>query len=373
MNKFYAAYPVWCDDDGGWHEGAAYWAGYMGKIVWWLQAAQSALQIDGLKKPFFAQVGDFPLYVAPPGSPNMGFGDLVLPHPLRGRGRRSWNTSSAPSASRPGSSHAGYWRWWTEQWQMNRAAGIAGFLYQANLPDLPEARPPTDLPPSKVFRGIGVASLHTTLTNSAEDVHLLFKSSPFGSQSHGHNPQNSFQLNAYGEALLTTCVYRDYYGSKFHYQWCHSTRAHNAVLVDGQGQRSHSASSTGSILDFELVARYGLRRRQRRRGLRRPARAVSAMRRLRQARPHRDLRRPGGHERGDLPVHAARAGAFVVDEAAARARIEQPKAGATVQYLSPVPLSFRQWDGYEPKPEREFPNQWHLEAGSGSGAGKSRC
>ena len=22
VNKFYAAYPVWCDDDGGWHEGA---------------------------------------------------------------------------------------------------------------------------------------------------------------------------------------------------------------------------------------------------------------------------------------------------------------------------------------------------------------
>lgn len=61
VNKFYAAYPVWCDDDGGWHEGAAYWAGYMSKIVWWLQAAQSALRIDGLKKPFFARVGDFPL------------------------------------------------------------------------------------------------------------------------------------------------------------------------------------------------------------------------------------------------------------------------------------------------------------------------
>ncbi len=87
VNKFYAAYPVWCDDDGGWHEGAAYWAGYMGKIVWWLQAVQSALQIDGLKKPFFTQVGDFPLYVAPPGSPNMGFGDLVPSHSIRGRGR----------------------------------------------------------------------------------------------------------------------------------------------------------------------------------------------------------------------------------------------------------------------------------------------
>ena len=34
VNKFYAAYPVWSDDDGGWHEGVSYWAGYMSKAVW---------------------------------------------------------------------------------------------------------------------------------------------------------------------------------------------------------------------------------------------------------------------------------------------------------------------------------------------------
>jgi hypothetical protein len=247
---------------------------------------------------------------------------------------------------------------------MNRAAGIAGFLYQANLQDLPEARPPTDLPPSKVFRGIGVASLHTTLTNSAEDVHLLFKASPFGSQSHGHNPQNSFQLNAYGDALLTTCVYRDYFGSKFHYQWCHTTKAHNAVLVDGQGQRSHTASSTGSILDFELGPDMDY--------------VVGSAAEAYDGRLER-YRRCVAFVKPDLIVICDDLAAtnevtfqfmlhglapFVVDKKAARARIEQPKAGATVQYLSPVPLAFRQWVGYEPRPEREFPNQWHLEAGS---------
>jgi hypothetical protein len=60
VNKFYACYPAWADDDGGWHEGVNYWAGYMGKVVWWLQVARSALGIDGFQKPFFAQVGDFP-------------------------------------------------------------------------------------------------------------------------------------------------------------------------------------------------------------------------------------------------------------------------------------------------------------------------
>jgi hypothetical protein len=35
-----------------------------------------------------------------------------------------------------------------------------------------------------------------------------------------------------------------------------------------------------------------------------------------------------------------------------------------VQYLSPTALAFRQWDGFSPPPTREFPNQWHVEAGT---------
>ncbi len=31
-------------------------------------------------------------------------------------------------------------------------------------------------------------------------------------------------------------------------------------------------------------------------------------------------------------------------------------------YLTPEPLAFRQWDGYDPKPSKDFPNQWHVEA-----------
>ena len=363
VNKFYAAYPVWSDDDGGWHEGVSYWGGYMSKVVNWLQVADSALKIDGFKKPFFAQIGDYPLYVAPPGSPNMGFGDLAYRPPPQGWGGFMEYFLRA-GGHRPAGDHAGYWRWWTEQWKMTGEDGVLGFLYDAKLPALPAAKPPTDLPPSKVFRGIGVASLHTTLLNSADDVHLLFKSSPFGSQSHGHNPQNTFQLNAYGETLLTTCVYRDLHGSKFHYQWVHSTKAHNGVLVDGEGQVKHSASAVGRIADYrftpewdyvmgDATSAYG-------------GRLTRARRQIVFVKP--DLIVIGDDLAAPKPVsfqfmlHGLEA--FKVDEAAARLEIRQPQALLTAQYLSPGPLSFRQWDGFEPKPTQEFPNQWHVEAGT---------
>lgn len=372
INKFYACYPVWSDDDGGWHEGVSYWASYQAKAVWWLQVADSALGIDGLKKPFFSQVGDFPLYVAPPGTPSDGFGDLSNGTPSRGWGGfleyhlRAGNT-------RPGGAvtHAGYWRWWTEQWKMTGEGGVLGFLYDVNLPPLPPSKPPIDLPPSKVFHGIGVASLHTTLLDSRDDVHLLFKSSPFGSQSHGHNPQNSFQLNAYGEALLPACVYRDLHGSRFHYGWVHGTVSQNAVLVDGEGQTKHSVSSSGRIAAELLTAGYDY--------VEGDATAAYGGR-LRHARRHALLVKSGPVPfvvlYDDLQADAPRTYQFMlhalspfdVDDSAARLTARRPKAGVQVAYLAPGSsrVAFRQWDGYDPKPKKPFPNQWHVEASARS-------
>ena len=363
IHKFFAAYPVWADDDGGWHEGVHYWAGYMSKVVWWLQVQQSALNLDGFQKPFFSQVGDFALYLAPPHSPNEGFGDLSYNRPSKGWGGFLEYFQRANHA-RPEGARAAYWRWWSDQWGMTEEGGILGFLYHANLGPLPDPKPPADLPQSKVFHGIGVASLHRTLLDSNDDVHLLFKSSPFGSQSHGHNAQNTFQLNAYGEALLTCCVYRDYHGSKFHYQWCHSTRAQNGVLVNGEGQVEHSATAAGRIVDSRLTpafdyvcgdaaAAYG-------------GRVTRARRHAAFVKPdlivlYDDLAAPEPATFSFL-LHALKE--FSVDEKAARLSVEQPKAGVVVQYLAPVALAFRPWDGYEPKPTKEFPNQWHVEAGT---------
>lgn len=367
VNKFYACYPVWSDDDGGWHEGVSYWAGYMGKSVWWLQVAHAALGIDGLKKPFFARVGDYPLYIAPPGSPNSGFGDLSFRPPSSGVGG-FMEYHLRMKGSQADGGQAAYWRWWTETWGMKGEGGILGFLYDANLPPLPAAKAPADLPPSKVFHGIGVASLHTTLLNSADDVHFLFKSSPFGSQSHGHNPQNTFQLNAYGEPLLATCVYRDLHGSKFHYQWAHSTVAHNGLLVNGQGQVKHVATPQGRIVaeqftpgyDYvvgDATPAYGGRLTHYQRHV---AFVKSTPSPLLVIYDEIVAAEPSAYQ---FMLHAFKP--FTVDESKRSLAVDQPKAGVAVQYLSPVPLTFRQWDGYEPKPSKVFPNQWHVEAATG--------
>ncbi|MEY4004687.1 MAG: hypothetical protein RLZZ221_783, partial [Verrucomicrobiota bacterium] len=178
--------------------------------------------------------------------------------------------------------------------------------------------------------------------------------------------QNGFLLNAYGEALLVANTYRDLHGSKFHYQYVHTTRAQNAVLVDGQGQIPHSGTATGRIVreefrpDYDYVAgdaaaAYG-------------GRLTKAWRHvvfLKGARPcvviYDELvaSRPVTYQ---FMLHAPRA--FAVDEAAGRLRVEQTKAGVEIAYLAPESLGFKQTDGFNPPPSREFPNLWHVEAGT---------
>ena len=67
MNVFFNCYPVWCDDDGGWHEGLSYWQSYIFRFTWWADVMRSAFKIDAFKKPYFSQVGFYPMYVLPPG------------------------------------------------------------------------------------------------------------------------------------------------------------------------------------------------------------------------------------------------------------------------------------------------------------------
>ena len=75
-----------------------------------------------------------------------------------------------------------------------------GFIRGA-LPQV-EPVPPDDLPLSRLFRGTGQAYLNTSLFDAAKSVQVVFKSSPFGTQSHGYEANNSFLLRAYGKRLL---------------------------------------------------------------------------------------------------------------------------------------------------------------------------
>lgn len=368
VTKFFAAYPVWSDDDGGWHEGLSYFGGYMSKATWWFHIARTALGIDGFKKPFFKHFGDYPLYSTVPGSPNGGFGDLSSRPISSGWAFMDFFVRETRNP---------YWAWWTQASGLRQEADelVLGFLWSAR-PDV-EAKAPVDLPPSKLFRGTGVAVMNTTLLGSTDNVQVRFKASPMGRWSHGHDPHNSFTLNAYGEALLVNNVYRDIYGSPFHAKWVWSTRAQNAVLVNGEGQQPHSAALGGRILKTEFrdgfdyvvgdaTASYeGRLKRAVRHVLFLKPDLVVLVDELEAAKPSTFQWMLHGLE------------AFTLQPEQQRLELKRAKAGVLVDYIADQPLTMRQWTGYEPDVDHRYlesikspgiPAQWHVEATSGQPA-----
>jgi hypothetical protein len=253
---FWGWYPAFGDADGGWSQGLNYWRVYMLRSTWWLDALKSAMKIDGTEKPFYRHVGDFSIYVAPPGGALVGFADYGEEMPdqppqlgyfepgIRGLG--SVDAYFARLRAKP------EWQWYAEAWGHNAFPPTAlGFLRAARSdPPVPKARPPVDWPKAKWFRGVGWVTLHTNLTDGQQDVQVIMRSSPLGNISHSHADQNAIVLGAYGTPLLVNSGIRPWWGSPFFWDWYIATKAHNALEINGKGQPK-TELATGKFIVFQ--------------------------------------------------------------------------------------------------------------------------
>jgi hypothetical protein len=243
-NVFFNVYPVWSDDDGGWHEGSSYWSSYQGRFTWWADVMREAMGIDAYDKPFFSKAGYYAMYLLPPGKVGGGFGDLTA--------RRSARSNVPLMSGFAAQAQNGHWQWYVEQLGgPAQADGYIGFI-RGQLPKV-QATPPDDLPNSRLFAGTGQAYLNTNLTDADESVQVVFKSSPFGTQSHGYEANNSFLLWTYGKRLLIRSGYRDSYGSKHHKEWMWSTCSVNNITVNDRGQVRRTAKAQGEIVAFKTT------------------------------------------------------------------------------------------------------------------------
>lgn len=369
INVFGACYPVWSgpDDDGGWHEGLAYWKSYLERFTWWADAMKAATGIDAYRESrFFARVGDWPLYLVPPGTRGGGFGDLTP--------TKTSKDAAGLMALFAQQADNGVWRWYADRHGQaalpDRADWIA-FVRGAARPVA--AVPPTGLPTARWFRGIGQVVMDTTLLDAADNVEVVFKSSPFGSQSHGYEAQNAFLLSAYGEQLLLRTGRRDVYGSEHHRRWMWSTRSVNSLTLDGgKGQTPHAAAATGEIVAFrtsalcdwvdgEAAKAYGGALSSFRRGILfvKPY-AVIVFDRVRADAPHVY----------DLWLHGPQP--FAIDGRSATLRVGN--AACAIDWLTDADLRVAQTDRFDPPPrERIQLVEHHLTASTTAAATAFDC
>jgi hypothetical protein len=219
----------------------AYWASYQGRFTWWADIMKAAFNINAYDKPYFNYIGYYPMYLMPPGTRAGGFGDQTTTF-------KSSNCARLVSILAAQSRNP-YWSWYAEKHGIKDfGSGYIGFL-RSSLPKI-EAKAPTDLPLSRVFRGVGQAYLNTDLQEAAKNIQVHFKSSPFGTVSHGYNSQNSFLLYVGGERLFLRSGRRDSYGTEHHKEWMWHTKSDNNITINGEGQIRHSPLGIGKITKF---------------------------------------------------------------------------------------------------------------------------
>jgi hypothetical protein len=258
-------FPSWGGDDGGWAEGVAYWRGTMEHA-----AFQDALVAIGdplaYNTPFWRNTPYFQVYTVQPFR-HTAFGDLSnagkfdieprsaefllhLARVLRD-GRLVTYADLANVKERAAESGLR---------GLNRLYPTAAEFLLRNFTvahlALPAPRPLDDLPPSRHFADIGWVAMHSALGRPDDNIHVAFKSSPYGSFSHSHADQNAFILNAWGENLAINSGYREFHRSPHHQGWTWQTKSKNAILIDGQGQKPQDLGATGRITRFDTGPRH---------------------------------------------------------------------------------------------------------------------
>jgi hypothetical protein len=124
------------------------------------------------------------------------------------------------------------------------------FRLKWELPDRPAPIGSLDLPKARAFPLTGTGYMHTDLTNAVQNLMVSMRSSPYGSTSHAHSDQNSFNIQYGGEKLFYNSGYRPSMGVPHYVEWFKASIGHNTVLIDGMGQPTASAESYGWLPRF---------------------------------------------------------------------------------------------------------------------------
>ena len=250
LRALLTVFPHWAGSEGGWAEGINYSLSYNDRFITPLQSLYLSTGYDLFQKPFFRKFRHFAMYNASPYGEILPFGDGEQKHvSTRADELYSILFFHALRYQDPAL------RWWIEVLEREDVEpDRLGVLHRLLLPDDLPPRPPQDMPLDRAFHGVGWATLHTDLMHPEQDLMVMFKSSPFGSVSHSHADQNSFAIMKGGKALAIPGGKRfPQHGSPFHEQYTQQTLAHNALLIDGHGQRNRDDTAQGRLVAFRSL------------------------------------------------------------------------------------------------------------------------
>lgn len=374
VSLFALKYPPWGGDDGGWSQGVSYWQSYVSWVLEFFDAFKIATGADLYQMPFFHQTGYFGFYALPPKSKFGAFGD---------------HSDSPPSqaTARLMSHFALVYKNPAFQWYASQISGMGAipelpldnFIAYVRIPESSDefVKPefPRDLPPSRHFADVGWVIMNVDMEDWDNNVHVKFKSSPYGSFNHSHAEQNSFIIEAYGSPLAISSGYYPWYGSPHHRTWTWESRSKNTILVNGRGQGVQSIDAKGRIVrtsfgsQFDYVLGDATQSYE--------GRVDRFWRHLWFVKPNLifiyDQVEAPAPATYDWLLHTLQE--MEVDEEGRRVRVPAPTAEMWVSFVHPAELTFGLTDQFTVPPEdrdAHKPNQWHLNATTTAADGRGR-
>ncbi|MCL2098025.1 MAG: DUF4962 domain-containing protein [Bacteroidales bacterium] len=362
-------YPQWATDDGGWAEGISYALTYSGRFIPPLEAILRSTDFNLWERPFYKNFPYFLTYCISPGGEITPFGDGE-DRGVRGERSTAINSMLAFYATR---NQDAQMRWWANRFE--RKDSVSNLSMKTLIQDLMMLDTLTSVKPAvivedRAFKGVGWGALHSDIVNTDKDLFLLFKSSPFGSESHSHLDQNSFAIMKGGKALAIPAGSRyPQHGSPFHTRYVRQSIAHNTILVNGKGQVDRNSKANGLIFDFYTSANIGyvageaqntyegVKRFDRHIVMIKPSIIVIV--------DDIELDSPGTV---DWLLHGIEK--FSLDEKAQQLVSVREDVSMTCQFIANQPLKFHQDDVWPMDPKEGYPmvktpnpdNQWHFKA-----------
>ena len=242
--------PILGPDDGGWWNGSHYFELNAHSLLEIPLIFQSLTGVDFFTSPFYENNPQWLTYAFPPNSFSEGFGNGTE----KQKGQKLGAIAYADALSRLKSNvHAVKY---ADQHLKAKNAYLEDddtfrwFRLRWELPERPEVPYTLEYPLAKAFLQTGTVNMHTDLRHPEKNLMLSMRSSLFGSLSHAHADQNSFNIQFGGERLFYNSGYRPSMGVPHYTDWFKATKGHNTLLIDGKGQPISSGESFGWIARF---------------------------------------------------------------------------------------------------------------------------
>lgn len=248
---FLARAPVLGGFDGGWVEGVSYFRMNMETMLDIPLFIKKLTGFDFISShPWYAGNVEWMVYHIPPGSSADGFGDNTEEVYSPGAEYIAYAEEMAKLTGNPLAA------WYAAECKKYETSDLSETpllrwirLTKTKHLSLPSVTSKPELPMGRAFKDIGLATIHSNIENTKEDLMVAFKSSPQGSYGHMLCDQNTFNILYGGQRLFFRTGYKITMDDPHRTGWYRTTKSQNGILIDGKGQ-TYSSDAFGWISRF---------------------------------------------------------------------------------------------------------------------------